>query len=173
LVDRWPLTVQAEENSMQDKHLAFGALFGFILSRAGATSYDTVSGMFRLTDLHLFGVIGTAVAVNAVTFGVIAKLHARARNGEPIALSKKPLTKGLVAGSLLFGAGWAIAGTCPGTALAQIGEGRLAGAMTFIGMLLGSWLALRLADGKRQRGRTQTGAAAPSPDDSHSPIAAE
>jgi uncharacterized protein len=126
---------------MKDKYLAFGALFGFILSRAGATSYDAVSGMFRLTDLHLFGVIGTAVLLNALTFQAIRKLRLRSLRGEPIALGEKPLPRGLALGALLFGAGWAIAGTCPGTALAQIGEGRLAGLVTVLGIVLGVWLA--------------------------------
>jgi uncharacterized protein len=125
---------------MQDKYLGFGALFGFLLSRAGATNYDAISGMFRLTDLHLLGVIGAAVAINAVVFRAIGRFHVRARNGEPITLSKKPLTRGLVVGALLFGAGWAIAGTCPGTALAQIGEGQLAGVVTLAGIVLGAWL---------------------------------
>jgi uncharacterized membrane protein YedE/YeeE len=125
---------------MQGKHIAFGALFGFILSRAGATDYDAISGMFRLTDLHLFSVIGLAVAVSAAGFFAARRLGLKARNGEPLLLTKKPMTRGLAAGALLFGVGWGLSGTCPGTALAQIGEGRLAGLATFSGILLGAWL---------------------------------
>jgi hypothetical protein len=58
----------------------------------------------------------------------------------------------------------------------QIGEGQLAGALTFIGILLGSWLAVRQAEGQRRRSRKQAGASAASPstpDDWYSPIAAE
>jgi uncharacterized membrane protein YedE/YeeE len=127
---------------MKDKHVALGALFGFILSRAGATDYDAISGMFRLTDLHLFGVIGTAVVVSALGFAVVRRRHARALTGEPMSLAVKPMTPGLALGALVFGVGWALAGTCPGTALAQIGEGRLAGVFTFVGILLGARLAL-------------------------------
>jgi uncharacterized membrane protein YedE/YeeE len=117
-----------------------GALFGFILSRSGATDYDAIAGMFRLTDLHLFGVIGVAVAVSAVGFVVARRSGMKALSGEPLALTKKPMTRGLAAGALLFGVGWAVSGTCPGTALAQIGEGRLAGVVTFSGILFGAWL---------------------------------
>jgi uncharacterized membrane protein YedE/YeeE len=125
---------------MQGKHIAFGALFGFILSRAGATDYDAISGMFQLTDLHLFGVIGLAVAVSAAGFFVARRRGLKALNGEPLLFTKKPMTRGLAAGALLFGAGWGLSGTCPGTVLAQIGEGRLAGLATFSGILLGAWL---------------------------------
>ena len=33
----------------------WGTGFGFVLSRAGATDFDLMSGMFRFTDLHLVG----------------------------------------------------------------------------------------------------------------------
>jgi uncharacterized membrane protein YedE/YeeE len=132
---------------------AFGLLFGFILSRAGATSYDAIAGMFRLTDLHLFGVIGVAIAVNVIGFRLLAR-RGRARGGEALALVRKPWTPGLVTGGLLFGVGWAVSGTCPGTALAQIGEGRLAGLFTFGGILFGAWLQGRVAES-----RTRTRAA--------------
>ena len=54
----------------------------------------------------------------------------------------------MLAGALLFGVGWALSGTCPGTALAQIGEGRLVGLYTASGILLGTalyrWVGDRL-----------------------------
>ena len=125
---------------MHVKHIALGALFGFILSRAGATDYDAISGMFGLRDFHLFGVMGIAIVVSAAGFSVARRRRARALNGELLLLPKKPMTRGLAAGALLFGVGWGISGTCPGTALAQIGEGRLAGLVTFTGILLGAWL---------------------------------
>ena len=106
---------------MHAKHIALGALFGFILSRTGATDYDAIAGMFRLTDLHLFGVIGLAVAVSAAGFFGARHRGLRARNGELLLLTRKPMTRGLVAGALLFGVGWGVSGTCPGTSLAQIG----------------------------------------------------
>jgi uncharacterized membrane protein YedE/YeeE len=134
---------------MNDKHLAFGALFGFVLSRAGATDYDAILGMFRLSDLHLLGVIGLAVGVSALGIALARRLGAKARNGEPLRLEQKPMTRGLVLGALLFGVGWAVSGTCPGTALAQIGEGRLAGVFTLAGILLGA----RLEQWRRE-GRT-------------------
>jgi uncharacterized membrane protein YedE/YeeE len=54
-------------------------------------------------------------------------------------------------GSILFGVGWAASGTCPGTSLAQIGEGRFAGAITFLGILLGSYLAERTQNHKEKQ----------------------
>jgi len=128
---------------MSSRHIAFGVLFGFILSRVGATSYDAIAGMFLVQDLHLVGVIGIAIATSALGFVLLRRAGGRARSGAALALQQKPVQRGLVVGGLLFGVGWALAGTCPGTSLAQIGEGKLAGAFTFAGILLGAWLQQR------------------------------
>jgi hypothetical protein len=138
---------------MQSKYVAFGCLFGFILSRVGATNYDAIFGMFSLSDLHLVGVIGLAIAVNALGFFVVRRFRLRASSGEPIVLPKKTMSASVVVGGLLFGVGWALAGTCPGTALAQIGEGRLMGLLTFAGIVAGAYLAQRQS--QRAEPRTQ------------------
>lgn len=131
--------------------ILLGTLFGFALSRAGATDFDTIFNMFRLTDLHLFGVMGTAVAVTSAAFWLIKRGRLNAATGDPIRIEPKPMKKGLIAGSVLFGAGWALSGTCPGTALAQIGEGRFMGLFTLAGILGGTFLYHWV-----QRARTQS-----------------
>jgi uncharacterized membrane protein YedE/YeeE len=134
---------------MTSKGVIFGVLFGFVLSRIGATDYDAIAGMFKLTDLHLMGVIGGAVALSALGFWLIRRSAAQSSNGEPIVLTQKPMTRWLVPGSLMFGVGWALSGTCPGTALAQLGEGRWMALATIAGILLGSYLVdSRLAAAK-------------------------
>jgi uncharacterized membrane protein YedE/YeeE len=126
---------------MKLRTVFFGALFGFVLSRVGATDYDAIAGMFMLTDLHLAGVIGAAVALSGLGFFVIRRRHAHTLRGEPIFLAEKQMTRYLVPGALLFGTGWALSGTCPGTSLAQIGEGHWAGMATFLGIVVGGCLA--------------------------------
>lgn len=121
---------------------AFGALFGFLLVRVGATDYDTIAGMFLLSDLHLMGVMGVAMAVAG-----LGQLHARrraARGADVATIRPKPMKPGLAIGAALFGAGWAITGTCPGTGLAQVGEGKLVALFTIAGILLGSALYRRV-----------------------------
>jgi uncharacterized protein len=120
--------------------LLFGLLFGFVLSRIGATDYDAIAGMFRLTDLHLMGVIGGAVGLSGLGFWLIRRRAIRSLDGGPIELMKKPMTRWLPLGAVMFGVGWALTGTCPGTALAQLGEGRFAALATIAGILLGSYI---------------------------------
>ncbi len=116
--------------------LLFGTLFGFFLSRVGATDPDAIFGMFRLTDLQLFGVIGVAIALAAPGLILLRRTAAPA----PAIKARKP---GNLVGGLIFGAGWALSGACPGTVLAQIGEGRLMALCTLAGVLLGTALHLR------------------------------
>jgi uncharacterized membrane protein YedE/YeeE len=120
----------------------FGALFGFCLSRARATDYDAILGMFRLTDLHLFGVIGVAIATAGLGLLVLRKIGVHSLGGEPIRLAPKPMHASVFTGGLIFGVGWALSGACPGTALAQLGEGKLYALATVAGIVAGTWLKL-------------------------------
>jgi uncharacterized membrane protein YedE/YeeE len=52
----------------------------------------------------------------------------------------KPLHRGNVAGGLLFGAGWSMAGMCPGPILVNIGEGKLYALAALAGALIGAGL---------------------------------
>lgn len=133
--------------------LAFGALFGFLLSRARASDYSAIIGMFRLTDLHLFGVIGVAIATAALGLFALRASHARSLDGAPIAMRTKPYSHVVFVGGLIFGVGWALAGACPGPALTQVGEGKLYALATVAGILAGTWL--------QQRTSTRTQPAAP------------
>jgi uncharacterized protein len=127
-----------------DLSLIFGVAFGFVLSRIGATDPLATVGMFRLNDLHLAFVIVIAIALSAVVFTAFRKGLLHTRSQAAPALVAKPWTRGVVWGGLLFGVGWAIAGACPGTAIAQIGEGRLGGVLVLAGVFGGSALAAGL-----------------------------
>lgn len=112
-----------------------GGLMGVVLSRIGFSSWDEVHAMFVFSDLRMFLGFGVAVMVLFVAFRALAKLtpsrtHFRVR----------PVHKGTLVGSLLFGAGWAVSGACPSIALVQLGEGQLAAGYTLLGVFAGNWL---------------------------------
>ena len=121
--------------------LIFGAAFGFLLSRAGAPTYDFYAKLFLFEDLQLLWVIATAAAVGSIGVLLIKKAQARTLfDGNPIAFKGKPYKKSLIPGSLLFGLGWGLAGACPGTALAMLGEGKLGALFTLTGIVVGTWI---------------------------------
>jgi len=145
------------------RNLLFGLAFGFVLSRIGATRFDTIAEMFLLRDLHLMGVIGVAVLLLMPAVVWLRRHQVAGPVGCDITLKPKAQKPGNLAGGLMFGAGWAITGTCPGTVLSQIGEGQIMAFFTLAGILMGT--ALYRAFGARveswlaRAGRSQTGPA--------------
>ncbi len=126
--------------------LAFGVLFGFALSRVGASEYDLIVGMFTGQDYTLVGVMVTAIIVGGLGMQVLKKFAQPVKSGEPLKISYKELKKWSIPGALIFGIGWGISGACPGTVLAQIGEGKLFGLFTFAGMICGTYIYARLKE---------------------------
>lgn len=119
-----------------------GAYFGIVLSKAEAISWFRIQEMFRFQSFHMYGLLGTAVAVALVSVEWIRRSGARARNGEPIVLPPKERTPGLVrywAGGTIFGIGWALLGACPGPLYVLIGHGALIYLAALAAALLGTW----------------------------------
>ena len=119
--------------------LLFGLAFGFVLSRARATDYDTISAMFRFRDLHLMGVMGIAIATAAIGLAILKRRARGAVLGGPIEVQPKPPQPRLLAAGLVFGTGWALSGGCPGTVLAQIGELKIYALCTAAGIFAGTY----------------------------------
>ena len=122
---------------MTKVYVVLGAIFGFILSRSGAADYDFIQGMFLFQNLQLYGIIGTALAVTAPGVWLI-KRRGRTLLGRPLEIELKPLHRGNVAGGVLFGVGWSLAGMCPGPILVNIGEGKLYALAVLAGALTGA-----------------------------------
>ena len=84
--------------------LIFGAVFGFILSRAGATTYDYYAKLFLFQDLQLLWVIATGAVVGALGVRILKAAKARSWfEAKPISFQGKPYKPSLLPGSVLFG----------------------------------------------------------------------
>lgn len=103
--------------------LVFGIYFGIVLFKSEAASWFRIHEMFRFESIHMYGIMGIAVAIGAVSVFLIKKLKIKSVNSELINLSGKPLTKGNVIGGIIFGLGWAMTGTCPGPLYTLVGGG--------------------------------------------------
>jgi uncharacterized membrane protein YedE/YeeE len=122
---------------MRIAYVVLGAVFGFILSRSGAADYDFIQGMFLFSNLQLYGIMGVAVIVGAPGIWFI-KRRGRTLDGKPLSIELKSLHRGNVAGGVLFGVGWSLAGMCPGPILVNIGEGKVYALAALAGALVGA-----------------------------------
>lgn len=116
-----------------------GAIFGLGLVISGMTDTTKVQGwldVFGDWDPTLAFVMGGAILPMAVAWRIAARARI-SMLGTPLpTLGVQRLDPGLIWGSVLFGAGWALAGLCPGPALASLGFGGLGGAVFLVAMLI-------------------------------------
>jgi uncharacterized membrane protein YedE/YeeE len=118
-------------------YMLLGVAFGFILSRSGAADYNFIQAMFLFTNVQLYGIIGVAVVVTALGLRLL-RARGRTAGGAPLRIEAKPATRGNLAGGLIFGVGWSMAGMCPGPIFVNIGEGKVYALAALAGALLGA-----------------------------------
>ena len=121
------------------KYIIAGALLGIIFVKAEIISWFRIQEMFRLQSFHMYGVIGSAVIVAAISVFLIKKFKIKTIYGEKIEFVPKPFQKGQIIGGLLFGLGWAITGACPGPLFTQIGTGATIIIITLLSAIFGTW----------------------------------
>lgn len=96
-----------------------GIFFGFFLYISGVTHYNVIIGQLLLTDFTVLKVMMTAVLVGMPGIYLmksrgLVKLHVRQGS-----------VGSTVIGGLIFGAGFAVLGYCPGTVAGAVGQGSL------------------------------------------------
>jgi uncharacterized protein len=122
------------------KYLLVGIGFGIVFVKAEIVSWFRIQEMFRLQSFHMYGIIGSAVIVGALSLLIIKKWNVKTIYGEPIVISPKKFDKGQIFGGLIFGLGWAITGACPGPLYAQIGTGATVIVIALLSAIFGTWV---------------------------------
>lgn len=121
-----------------------GGLFGAGLVVSGMTDTNKVQGwldFFGQWDPTLAFVIGAALVPMAAAWALLARRkHAYFSATIPPAKSNV-INRPLIFGSMLFGAGWALSGLCPGPAIATLGFGGISHLVFFAAMSVGMAVA--------------------------------
>ena len=117
----------------------FGLAFGFLLQKGGVGKFNVLIGQLLLQDFTVAKIMLTAIVVGMT--GVLTLHHfGKAK------LHIKPTRIGAnVIGGLLFGAGFALLGYCPGTAAAALGQGSWDALFGMAGLVVGSWVFAELS----------------------------
>jgi uncharacterized membrane protein YedE/YeeE len=132
-----------------------GLLFGWGLLLSGMTDPGKVQGfldLFGAWDPSLAFVMGGAIAVGVFAFA-LARRRTRTFLGGALHLpAARDIDQPLVVGSLLFGAGWGLAGFCPGPGIVAMAAGE-AKAAIFVAAMIAGMLAFALLDRVSSRSR--------------------
>jgi uncharacterized membrane protein YedE/YeeE len=133
---------------------AIGVLFGWGLIISGMSNPQKIIGFLDLAgnwDPSLIFVMLGAVLVGLAGFYLANKRSEAFFGGILHMPTRRDITKPLVIGSLIFGAGWGIAGFCPGPALVALGAGHLKALVFVIAMLAGMVICERFFTGHRDK----------------------
>jgi uncharacterized membrane protein YedE/YeeE len=107
-------------------YLAIGASLGILFVKSEVLSWYRIHEMFRFESFHMYGVIGSALAVASTSLWLMRRAHVRTLQGQAIRVPPKTWGRGGARywmGGFVFGLGWALLGACPGPIFALIGAG--------------------------------------------------
>jgi len=123
-----------------------GLLFGLGLIVSGMSNPQKILNFLDVTgnwDPSLVFVMGGAVSVGLGGFYLASKRTQSFFDGALQIPSRRDISGPLVIGSLIFGAGWGIAGFCPGPAIVALGAGHVKALVFILAMLAGMALCKR------------------------------
>lgn len=121
-------------------HLGSGLVFGLGLTVSGMTNPQKVQGFLDWGgdfDGSLLLVLAAAVVVHTVLFRLITKRASPLFDVRFHLPTRRDIDGRLVAGAAVFGAGWGMAGYCPGPGLVSLGGGMEGGLLFVLAMTVG------------------------------------
>jgi uncharacterized protein len=117
-----------------------GLVFGIVMVKSEAASWYRIQEMFRFQSFQMYGIIGTAVVLGALSIYLIKKLKVTDTDGVPIVFKDKDKRwPKYVIGGIIFGLGWALAGSCPGPMFVNLGYGYPSFIIVIAGGLTGTY----------------------------------
>ena len=94
------------------------------MTKSEAVSWYRIQEMFRFQSFHMYGIIGSALAVGVALVQWVKRSNMKTTDGQDIVIKDKDFSiiRYLVGGTL-FGLGWALTGACPGPLYTLVGTG--------------------------------------------------
>lgn len=122
-------------------YLIIGIIFGITMTKSEAISWFRIQEMFRFQAFHMYGIIGTAVTLGAISVALIKKFNIRSITGEPIVFTPKNMSfPRYLIGGTIFGLGWAMSGACPGPMYTLLGNGMSVFIVVILSAILGTYV---------------------------------
>lgn len=124
-------------------YFALGVFLGIVFTKSEVISWFRIQEMFRFQSFHMYGIIGSALAVASISVALIKKYNVKNVSGEPIVIPPKKTGARnwrYWIGGTLFGLGWALTGACPGPMFALIGNGIWVMTVALASAVAGTWV---------------------------------
>lgn len=120
--------------------LIVGTFFGILMYKSEASSWFRIYEMFNFQSIHMYGLMGSALAVGIILVQFIKRKNLKDVHGKSIQIpDKEKSIKRYLFGGIFFGLGWALAGACPGPMFVLTGAGYFPILVVILGALLGTW----------------------------------
>jgi uncharacterized protein len=121
------------------RFLVAGIVFGIIMVQSEAASWYRIQEMFLFESIHMYGLMGSAVAVGLIGVWAIRRFKLRDVSGNPIVVEgKDPSWRRNVFGGLAFGLGWGLIGACPGPLFVLTGMGYATALIMLLAAIIGA-----------------------------------
>ena len=121
-------------------YVIFGMIFGVLLYKSEAVSWYRIQEMFMFKSFHMYGIIGSAVFVGAISLFLLKRNKTKCLTGETIQVADKKMGKSNLIGGIIYGLGWGLIGTCPGPIYVLIGSGYSFMFVVLFSALAGTWV---------------------------------
>ena len=126
-------------------YLAIGILFGITMFKSEAASWFRIYEMFEFQAFHMYGIIGSALILGVLMTQGIKRYKIKSFYNNTIHLEVKEKSfYRYIVGGILFGLGWALAGTCPGPMYTLVGSGYLSMVVVVFAAIFGTYIYGRL-----------------------------
>ncbi|MHB1096488.1 MAG: YeeE/YedE thiosulfate transporter family protein [Gemmatimonadaceae bacterium] len=117
--------------------LIVGVAMGALIQRVRASSPAMIAANLRLENLSIIKFMATTIAIGAILAYVMMAVLGK----DAMHFDVKPTyVVGVLVGGLIFGAGFGLAGYCPGTCVVGAGEGRKDALFALLGGVVGAFV---------------------------------
>lgn len=114
-----------------------GAVFGAMLFGTGMADYDVIHRGLLFRDPHLYLLMIATIGTGVPLLAVLRRRGVRTLAGEPLNVTQDRVEAKHIRGGVLFGTGWALAGTCPGAVAAMAATGKPMAVVVIVGIFAG------------------------------------
>lgn len=128
-------------------YFIFGIVFGITMFKSEAASWFRIYEMFQFKSFHMYGIIGSALALGVLIIQGIKRFRLKTFYGDAIKITDKEKgVKRYMYGGIIFGLGWALAGACPGPIFTLIGAGYAPIIIVLVSATFGTYMYGRIKD---------------------------